>query len=472
VKLRKITTVGAFGVFGVILVASGAYACISPAEGSPHITPQTLSVVLSASGATGNGTPDITLGSLGPTGSSFMTAPDLITITNNGTMTATEVALQLGDHNTNTTFEHQVWVCLYSDGGIFFNEPLTSVEAYGQTAVGHLTLAPGATDTYTAVYYAGTGENTGCGNTYSGFSSAPYDGFSGQYDATEPYPTGTTNTVAHSLTNPAESGNIAPTVTVSYTGVAGVLTQVAPFSKSVTTSKCGSGFGDQLAVSGSSGTVTYAVTSSNSHLKVSGSGAITTLGGPLGVNTYTVSGTDIDSIGDTGTWTYTLYVTKGTLTQVAPFSKSVTAPNSGSSFADQLAVSGSSGTVTYTVTSSNSHLHVSGSGAITTVGGPLGVNSYTVSGTDIDSIGDTGTWTYTLYVTKGTLTQVAPFSKSVTAPNSGSSFGDQLAVSGSSGTVTYTVTSSNSHLQRLGQWRHHHARGPHYWELHRLGHRH
>jgi hypothetical protein len=76
----------------------------------------------------------------------------------------------------------------------------------------------------------------------------------------------------------------------------------------VTTSKCGSGFGDQLAVSGSSGTVAYTVTSSNSHLKVSGSGVITTLGSLITGN-YTVSGTDIDSIGDTGTWTYTLTVT-------------------------------------------------------------------------------------------------------------------------------------------------------------------
>jgi hypothetical protein len=227
----------------------------------------------------------------------------------------------------------------------------------------------------------------------------------------------------------------------------GALTQVAPFSKSVTAPNSGSSFADQLAVSGSSGTVTYTVTSSNFHLHVSGSGAITTVGGPLGVNSYTVSGTAVDSLGDTGTWAYTLYVTKGALTQVAPFSKSVTAPNSGSSFADQLAVSGSSGTVTYTVTSSNSHLHVSGSGAITTVGGPLGAGTYTFSGADTDSLGDTGTWTYTLYVTKGTIICTSHEDWNVTRQHSGGDFDDQLTVSGSSGTTTYTVTSSNSHLK-------------------------
>jgi len=176
--------------------------------GSPHITPQTLSVVLSANGANGNGTPNITLGSLGPTGSSFATAPDLITITNNGTMTATEVALKLSDYNNNSTLEHETWVCLYSDGGVFFNEPLTTVEGYGQTAIGHLALAPGATDTYTVVYYAGSAETTGCGHAFSGFSAVPYDGYPGQYDATEPYPAGTTNSAALSLTNPAEGGKI------------------------------------------------------------------------------------------------------------------------------------------------------------------------------------------------------------------------------------------------------------------------
>jgi hypothetical protein len=399
-KLRKFAAVGVPGIVGLLFVGSVAYAaCIGPAGGSPHITPKTLSVVLSASGATGNGTPDITLGSLGPTGSSFKTASDLITITNNGTMVATEIALKLGDTNNNTAFEHEVWVCLYKDGGIFFNEPLTTVEGYGKTAIGHLTLAPGATDSYTAVYYAGSSENIGCGNTYSGFRGTPYDGFSGQYDDTESYPMGTTNSAALSLTNSAESGKITPTVTVSYTGVAGALTQVAPFSKSVTAPNSGSSFSDQLAVSGSSGGTSYTVVSSNSHLHVSSSGAITTVGGPLGVASDMVSGTDIDSHGDTGTWTYTLYVTKGSITCTSHKSWNVTSPNSGDRFGDQLSVSGSSGGTSYTVTSSNSHLHVSSDGHITTFGGPLGVDSYTISGTDTDSLGDAGTWTYTLNVT-------------------------------------------------------------------------
>jgi hypothetical protein len=240
------------------------------------------------------------------------------------------------------------------------------------------------------------------------------------------------------------------TWTYTLTVIKGALTQVAPFGKSVIALNSGSVFNDQLNVSGSSGGTSYAVTTSNAHLKVTSAGVISTVSGPLAVGNYTVSGTDIDSLGDMGTWTYTLTVTKGALTQVAPFSKSVTALNSGSAFNDQLAVSGSSGGTSYAVTTSNAHLKVTSAGVITTVSGTLPVGNYTFSGTDIDSLGDSGTWTYTLTVTKGALTQVAPFSKSVTTSKCGSGFGDQLAVSGSSGTVAYTVTSSNSHLKVSG----------------------
>jgi hypothetical protein len=178
----------------------------------------------------------------------------------------------------------------------------------------------------------------------------------------------------------------------------GTITQVAPFGRSVTVANSGGAFSDHLAVSGASGTTTYNTTSSNTHLHVSSSGAITTSGGPLAVGTYTASGTVTDSFGDTGTWSYTLTVTKGTITCTGDHGKDVKVPNSGGGFGDHFSVSGSFGTTTYNTTSSNNHLHVSSSGAITTSGGPLAPGIYTVSGTDSDSFGDTGTWTYSLKV--------------------------------------------------------------------------
>ena len=432
-------------IASLFVIGSVAYACNSSAGGSERIDSSHLSVVLSASGASGNGSPNIVLKSLGPSGSSFMSAPTLITITNNGTTTASEVALQLSDHHTNTTFENETWACFYSVGGVFFNEPLTIAEGYGQSAIGHLSLAPGATDSYTAVFYAGPNEVTGCGGTYSGFSGVPYDGYPGEYSATKPYLGGSANPAAPSLTNPAEGGTITPTVMVTYQAVAGALTQIPPTGKSVTVSNSGNSFNDQLAVSGSSGAVTYVVITSNSHLKVTPGGSITTVGGPLSANSYTVSGTDSDTHGDTGTWSYTLTVTKGALTQIPPTGKSVSVANSGSFFNDQLAVSGSSGAVTYVVTTSNSHLKVTAGGSITTVGGPLSADSYTVSGTDSDTHGDTGTWSYTLTVTKEKII-CGSNGENVHKSNSGGNFHDQLNASGWNGSISYGVSSSNTHL--------------------------
>ncbi|MGP8009065.1 MAG: hypothetical protein ACLPKZ_02255 [Acidimicrobiales bacterium] len=432
-------------ITSLLLIGSVAYACSGPAGGSPPIVSSYLSVVLSASGASGNGTPNIILGSMKSVGSSFISPPTVITITNNGTMTATEVALQLSDHYTNVTFEDETWACFYSNGNVLFNEPLTIVDGYGQSAIGHLNLAPGATDSYTAVYYAGTTEATGCGGTYSGHSAVPIDGYPGQFSSTKPFVGGSDNPAAPSLTNPAEGGSITPTVTVTYQGVAGTLTQIPPTGKTVTVANSDGSFSDQLAVSGANGAVTYVVTTSNPHLKVTAGGAITTLGGPLSPGTYTVSGTDSDTHGDTGIWTYTLTVIKCALIQIPPTGKTVTVTNSGSSFSDQLAVSGGSGAVTYVVTTSNSHLKVTPSGAITTVGGPLTAGTYTVSGTDSDTYGDTGTWTFTLTVTKGTIS-CGNNGKGVNKSNSGGGFNDQLNASGWSGSITFGVTSSNPHL--------------------------
>ncbi len=68
------------------------------------------------------------------------------------------------------------------------------------------------------------------------------------------------------------------------------------------------------------------------------------------------------------------------------------------------------------------------------------MGTYTASGTDSDSLGNTGNWTYSLTVNHGTITQAAPTSGTVTA---GNAFTDQLATTGNHGAVTFTVTSSS-----------------------------
>ena len=91
------------------------------------------------------------------------------------------------------------------------------------------------------------------------------------------------------------------------------------------------------------------------------------------------------------------------------------------------------------MTSPNAGLSVSPSGVVTTTG-TLAAGGYTVSGTDANGLGDTGTWSYTLTVTAVTMTQVprppAP-RRPPTRPASATSW----RVTSSNGTVTFTATS-------------------------------
>ena len=132
-------------------------------------------------------------------------------------------ALRLTDEHTNSTFEREVWACFYSEGRLYFNEPLTTVESYGWVAFPDLTIAPRGTETYTAVFYAGPHENTGCGGPYTGYRAPVFGDFTGVYLPTLDYagsaPSLGPNPGAASLTNPAEGGTVTPTVTISYSTV-------------------------------------------------------------------------------------------------------------------------------------------------------------------------------------------------------------------------------------------------------------
>jgi hypothetical protein len=85
------------------------------------------------------------------------------------------------------------------------------------------------------------------------------------------------------------------------------LTQGPPTSATVAQ---GAGFSGQLTVTNATGTVSYAETSSlySTEVVVTSTGAISAATS-LAPGVYTVSGTDGDTNGDTGTWTFTLNVT-------------------------------------------------------------------------------------------------------------------------------------------------------------------
>ena len=140
-----------------------------------------------------------------------------------------------------------------------------------------------------------------------------------------------------------------------YTPTAGTISQTEPTSGTVTTTGS-AGFSDQLAVAGSNGTVTYTETGGSANLTISSNGKVTPTGS-LAAGDYTATGTTGDTNGDTGTWTYTLHVytppavftppATGTIVQTTPTSGTVTTAGS-AAFADELAVLGNVGTVTYT----------------------------------------------------------------------------------------------------------------------------
>jgi uncharacterized protein YneR len=242
-------------------------------------------------------------------------------------------------------------------------------------------------------------------------------------------------TVSGTTSDPnGDSGTFTYTLTVT-------ISQIAPTAGSATVTGS-SAFADQLAVTGNAGAVTFAKTGGSAFVTVSASGAIATTG-TLAAGLHTVTGTTSDTSGGGGTFTYTLTVTAATITQSEPTAGSSTVTGS-SGFTDQLAATGSNGAVTYTKSGGGPKLSVSASGAIAT-NGTLSVGVYTVTGTTSDPFGDGGTFTYTLTVTPGTITQSAPTAGSVTVAAS-FGFTDELAVAGNTGAVTYAKTGGSTRL--------------------------
>jgi hypothetical protein len=226
-KLKSVALTGVMSLAGLGLVGAGAHAVFTATTLSAQtISAGTLSLVLQATNPDGSqvagyNTNSITFAPQAPVASSFVTAPQLITIYNNGNVTATEISMKLTDpYNPaslpSAALDSQTWVCMYSDNELAFNEPMTTVEGYGSVVIGAQTISPLATDSYTVVFYAGSADS-GCGPTFTGISGDTYTNFEAY---TPPGPTLGTNPdpLALPLTSAAEGGTITPTFTVSYSG--------------------------------------------------------------------------------------------------------------------------------------------------------------------------------------------------------------------------------------------------------------
>jgi predicted ribosomally synthesized peptide with SipW-like signal peptide len=220
-KLKTIALTGVMSLAGLGLIGAGAHAVFTTSTtSSQSITAGNLSVVLYANGATGNGSPTIALPSVGPVGSTFASNPIQVQVYNNGSVTATEITLQMSDSNNNTTLQGEVYACMVSgigtSGGpwILFNEPLWKIESYGALPLAGAgvpvpngaDLAPGVSDYYILQFYAGPTAATQCGATVDWYATAPA------------YPNGANNPAAASLTSPAQGGTVIPALTLTYSG--------------------------------------------------------------------------------------------------------------------------------------------------------------------------------------------------------------------------------------------------------------
>ncbi|HUZ41794.1 MAG TPA: InlB B-repeat-containing protein [Acidimicrobiales bacterium] len=253
------------------------------------------------------------------------------------------------------------------------------------------------------------------------------------------------DTVLGTLSDPdGDTGSFNYTLAVTGT----TITQTSPTSGTTTTDASNNFNPGSITVASNNGSVSFVTTSSSAALHVTGGGAISTTG-TLTAGSYTVSGTDSDVYGDTGTWTYTLTVHQSpsggrVLTQSSAIAGSTTTTASGTFKAAPLTVESASGPVTFTKTSGSPGLTLSGDQIATT--GALVAGRYTIAGTDLDGAGDTGTWTYTLIVNDA-LVQTSATSGTTTTTRSSTFAPGHLVVVNNTGPVTFVTTTSSTALE-------------------------
>ncbi|MBW4078926.1 MAG: hypothetical protein HIU84_10560 [Acidobacteria bacterium] len=206
----------------------------------------------------------------------------------------------------------------------------------------------------------------------------------------------------------------------------GLLSTPTTATASVVTSAT---FTNQLAVYADPVPVTYVQVVGSPSLLVSPTGLVST-SGALPAGTYVASGTTTDTMGNTGTFSFTLVV--GIITQNPPTTGLVSIATS-ASYAGQLVVSGSNGSTTFTKTSGAPSLLVSPTGLVTTIG-TLPAGKYTLSGTTLDTSGDNGTFSFALTV--GSILQSGATFATLTSDKT-ATFSHQFVVTGASGQVTY-----------------------------------
>ena len=375
------------------------------------------------------------------TSASGVASPPSFSLTNTAG-TATTIAISSGDSQTttvSTNFTNPL-VALVTDSS---SNPVS-----GATVV-FTAPSSGASGTFLAASNGGTCLASGGSAQPSCTATTSSNGLASSLTFTANATAGSYNVAAASSGTTPSPLNFPETNTGGGGGGGGappppastMITQTAPLSSSTTLAKSTS-FTDTLATTGNTGAVTFVTTSappgSAGGIRVSSSGVVTTTGA-LSAGTYKASGTDSDSSGDTGTWSFSLTLSAAEITQVAPTTGTTTTAKA---FTSQLEVSGAHGAVTYAQVTGAPHLTVSSLGKVSAPA-TLAAGTYKAAGTVKDTSGNTGSWSFALTVTANKLIQVAPTTGTTTTAKA---FTSQLEVSGAHGTVTYAQVTGAPHL--------------------------
>ncbi len=193
-------------------------------------------------------------------------------------------------------------------------------------------------------------------------------------------------------------------------------------------------YSQQLAATGGTGTLTYTVTNSSlpTGLTLSSTGLISGLPTVAASSTFTVTATD--TTGASASEIYTLGVNATTFTIAT-----TTLPNvaNGAAYSQQLTTTGATGSVTYAVTTGTlpTGLSLSATGLISGTATAAGTFSFTVTATDGDH--DTATQPYSIVVSPA----ITFTTTSLPATTLGTAYNQQVAATGGTGTLTYSVSS-------------------------------
>jgi hypothetical protein len=220
---RKALTAGAVCVAALALIGTGAGATFTDAvHANRTITAGTMNIQIAAGGNISADHKSVTLSPVGPTGSTFESPEQVVTVKNSGNIPATFDSFQMTDSHVGTANNNALFaqtnVCIRSTDPVGSggdgpwtegNGPLATAVALNPTVKENpLVLQPGDTMTFSVDFYAGQ-DSTRCNAVYSDGShtEAAWEGYMGG-----PYHT------PASLTNAAQGGTITPTLTFNVTG--------------------------------------------------------------------------------------------------------------------------------------------------------------------------------------------------------------------------------------------------------------